>query len=221
MARSECGWHVDTSTEHRADVFFVPLYSHDHLGNTCPYGNLPFKWFGKSHGWLPVKGWWSVSADFSFPAEFLSSCNKATWWAPSSQWRYPVGFAWPSFWPSLGWSGYNWAPSSFVCSGKGDDGFSFDHLGHGRPSGFPEGFLYFGIGPQVSLFHSHTVHCAALTLERSGNLTPGSNCPPPNGLLLPAGRLAMRPGGSLLESGRESTHALSWSSFSRIGRARR
>ncbi|ORY92527.1 hypothetical protein BCR35DRAFT_348913 [Leucosporidium creatinivorum] len=120
----------------------------DPSGNKCPYSGLPFKWFGKSHGWQPIKGWWGVSSTFSFPSAWLNTCNKATWWAPSSQWQYPSGFSWPSHWISLGWSGYNWAPSSFVCNGKGNDGYSFDHVGNGRPSGYPDGFFYFGIGPQ-------------------------------------------------------------------------
>lgn len=46
--------------------------------------------------------------------------------APSSQWQYPSSFNWPSHWVSLGWSGYNWAPSSFVCNGEGTDGYAFD-----------------------------------------------------------------------------------------------
>lgn len=49
---------------------------------------------------------------------------------------------------NLGWSSYLWAPSTFVCSGKGDDGYNFDHLGHGLPTGYPSGFKYFGIAKQ-------------------------------------------------------------------------
>lgn len=121
---------------------------YDWEGKTCPFPGLPFKWFGVKLGWLPSKGWWGVGDDYKFPSTFFSNCGKATWWAPSSSWKHPVGFSIPSFWINLGWKSYLWPSSSWTCNKSGQDGWNYDHMGNGRPSGIPSEWKYFGLGPQ-------------------------------------------------------------------------
>lgn len=121
-----------------------------------------------------------------------SSCQKWTWWAPHSAWKYPVGFSFPSFWFKLGFFPYNWAPSSFVCNGSGADGYSFDHLGNGLPSGFPSGWFYFGIANQWQphkdwkLPSSTWVPPASWTPTRAPWWQPNTTWKVPNGYACPS-----------------------------------
>jgi hypothetical protein len=61
---------------------------------------------------------------WSAPSEFLSSCSKFTWWAPTKNWVYPTSVSLPfDLWLGLGWSSYKGPSSSWSCSKSGDDGF--------------------------------------------------------------------------------------------------
>lgn len=61
---------------------------------------------------------------WSAPSDFLNSCSKFTWWAPSKSWIYPTSISLPfDLWLGLGWSSYKGPSSSWSCSKNGDDGF--------------------------------------------------------------------------------------------------
>ncbi|KAK4702150.1 hypothetical protein P7C70_g4071, partial [Phenoliferia sp. Uapishka_3] len=108
----------------------------DYQGNGLPSGYpTGWKWFGVSVGWAPPAGW-TCADNFKLPTVWYSKCSLATWWKPAPTFQIPSGVAVPSTW---------WPSESFQCSNKGTDGLTIDCYGNGLPTGYPAGWLWFGV----------------------------------------------------------------------------
>ncbi|KAL8287468.1 hypothetical protein RQP46_003327 [Phenoliferia psychrophenolica] len=119
-------------------------YSYDTTGASAPSGCSGWKYFGTSVGWQPPSGW-NVPALWSPPSFWSGTCSKATWWTASSSWRHPVGFSIPSFWINNGFRSWEWPSKSWSCNSKGTDGLSWDWQGNTLPTGYPSGWLWYGL----------------------------------------------------------------------------
>ncbi|GAA5849923.1 hypothetical protein JCM9279_002464 [Rhodotorula babjevae] len=74
-------------------------YDFDYKGHARPAG-VPhgWKWFGRTHGWQPCKGFQLPSASWLPPSWW--NAHSAVWWRPTSRWNLRHPFKCPTFWRS-------------------------------------------------------------------------------------------------------------------------
>ncbi|GAA5849198.1 hypothetical protein JCM3766R1_004093 [Sporobolomyces carnicolor] len=99
-------WNWKPSHDWRCDGSGKDGWTVDHNGNGRPswVPSSGWFWFGIEYGWQPSKSW-SCGSSWTIPAQWQSSCGKATWWTPPGQWvekhhgnKWHFGFKPPKHW---------------------------------------------------------------------------------------------------------------------------
>ncbi|GAA5915604.1 hypothetical protein JCM8208_001217 [Rhodotorula glutinis] len=132
------GWQCDGSGKDGYDV--------DWQGNGRP-SHYPsgWLWWGTAIGWAPSASW-SCSSSWQPSSQQITVIisSQISWWLPPASFELPSSVNCPAHWTSQGWIDTRIPSASWQCSGSGEDGYDFDHEGHGRPSGAALGFKWFG-----------------------------------------------------------------------------
>ncbi|GAA6027434.1 hypothetical protein JCM8097_007862 [Rhodosporidiobolus ruineniae] len=95
------GWldHRKPSSSFQCDKSGEDGFDFDHNGNKRPSWTANgWRWYGKSYGWQPCKGWKLPSS--TWRPSLTWDARPAVWWSPDKQWQLFGLFKCPSFWPS-------------------------------------------------------------------------------------------------------------------------
>ena len=155
------GWHLWPLKSFKCNGSGKDGWLRDYKGHACPskYPKDGFRWFGKSHGWQPIKGWkpcqtWEEPDDFTWTCKWVRAvatlhvrCRTLTssiQWAPPVKWqpKHRESFHVAKWFASFGW--HLWPLESFECDGSGKDGWLHDYNGSTCPAKYPHGWLWFG-----------------------------------------------------------------------------
>ncbi|KPV77128.1 uncharacterized protein RHOBADRAFT_52078 [Rhodotorula graminis WP1] len=123
--RPSQGWSCDGSGKDGYEV--------DWKGNGRP-AEFPEGWY-----WFGVSSWQPSSLQVTV---IISS--QISWWLPPPSFKLPSSVDCPTHWTSQGWIDTRIPSASWQCNGSGEDGYDFDHQGHGRPSGATLGWKWYG-----------------------------------------------------------------------------